>query len=242
MENFKFKQFEVQQTDSAMKIGTDAILLGAWCPLTSDTFDVLDIGAGTGILSLILAQRLSEVSSHFDIEAIEIEENAHIECAENFDNSPWTDNLFCYHASLVEFAQEMEAEYDLIVCNPPFYKDFDTSDVTPRALARSAAFMPLPHIFAAAEKLAAPSTGKLALVLPYDQKEEALHIAKMHGFYPEHILNLRGTPQSAFKRVFLYFGQQNNKASVKEITLETQRHVYTPEYIALVKEFYLNIG
>ena len=241
MENFKFKQFEVQQTHSAMKIGTDAVLLGAWCKLNQDTFSVLDIGAGTGILSLILAQRLSEISGHFEIEAIEIEDNAHIECVENFDNSPWGDSLFCYHASLVEFAQEMEEQYDLILCNPPFYKDFETSDITPRALARSAAFMPLPHIFAAAEKLRTPNTGELAIVLPFDQKEDAIHIAALHGFYPKHILNLRGTEQAPYKRIFLQMGQENTNPKIENMTLEIQRHKYTPEYIELVKELYLDL-
>lgn len=241
MENFRFKQFEVQQTQSAMKIGTDAVLLGAWCDLTEDTNSILDIGAGTGILSLIIAQRLAEKSAHFEIEAVEIEENAHIECAENFDNSPWNDHLFCYHASLIEFAQEMDSGYDLIVCNPPFYKDFDTSEITPRALARSASFMPLPHIFAAAEKLCTPKTGELAIVLPYDQKDEALHIASVHGFHPRHILNLRGTAESPYKRVFLQMSQNKTEPLSKSLTVETERHVYTPEYIELVKEFYLKM-
>lgn len=241
MENFRFKQFEVKQTQSAMKIGTDAVLLGAWCDLTKDTNRILDIGAGTGILSLIIAQRLAEETAHFDIEAIEIEEDAHIECSENFDNSPWTDHLFCYHASLIEFAQEMDGGYDLIVCNPPFYKDFDTSEITPRALARSASFMPLPHIFAAAEKLCTPQTGELAIVLPYDQKEEAIHIASVHGFYPRQILNLRGTAETSYKRVFLQMSQNNTEPLSKSLTVETERHVYTPEYLELVKDFYLKL-
>lgn len=241
MENFRFKQFEVQQTQSAMKIGTDAVLLGAWCDLTKNTNRILDLGAGTGILSLIIAQRLAEESAHFDIEAIEIEEDAHIECSENFDNSPWRDHLFCYHASLIEFAQEMDGDYDLIVCNPPFYKDFDTSEITPRALARSASFMPLPHIFATAEKLCTPQKGELAIVLPFDQKVEAIHIASVHGFYPRHILNLRGTPDTEYKRVFLQMSQTKTNPVSKSLAIETERHAYTPEYLELVKDFYLKM-
>src|SRR5699024_12654605 len=189
MDSFRFKQFEVQQSQSAMKIGTDAVLLGAWCELTYETNNVLDIGAGTGVISLIVAQRLAEKHGHFDIEAIEIEDDAHIECSLNFENSPWSEHLFCYHASLIEFAQEIEENYDLIVCKPPFYKDYNGETVTPRTLARSASFMPLPHIFAAAEKLCTPETGELAIVLPFEQKEEALHIASVHGFNPKRILN-----------------------------------------------------
>lgn len=241
MENFRFKEFEVQQMQSAMKIGTDAVLLGAWCDLNKDTQRVLDLGAGTGIISLIIAQRLATETAHFDIEAIEIEEAAQIECSENFDNSPWNDHLFCYHASLVEFAQEMDSGYDLIVCNPPFYKDFDTLEITPRALARSATYMPLTHIFAAAEKLCIPQTGELAIVLPYDQKDEAIHIASVHGFYPKQMLSLRGTPETDYKRVFLQMSQSNTEPVSKSLTIETERHVYTPEYIELVKDFYLKM-
>ena len=241
MEKFRFKQFEVQQSQSAMKIGNDAVLLGAWCELKEDTNSVLDIGAGTGVVSLILAQRLAESSGHFDIEAIEIEDEAHIECSLNFDNSPWSDHLFCYHASLVEFAQEMDEHYDLIVCNPPFYKDFDGKEITPRALARSATFMPLPHIFAAAEKLCTPESGEIAIVLPHDQKEEALHIANVHGFYPKRILNLRGTAETPYKRVFIQWNQKEVEALHENLTLETDRHKYTTEYLELVKDFYLNL-
>lgn len=241
METFRFKQFEVQQTRSAMKIGTDAVLLGAWCEITDSTEQVLDLGAGTGILSLIIAQRLAENSPYFDIEAIEIEDEAHTECVENFDNSPWNEHLFCYHASLIEFAQEVEDHYDLIVCNPPFYKNFDSTEITSRALARSASFMPLQHIFAAAEKLCTPNTGELAIVLPYEQKEEAIHIGSVHGFTPKRILNVRGTANTPFKRVFLQMGQQDNLLVAEDLIIETERHKYTSEYIQLVKDFYLNL-
>lgn len=241
MENFRFKQFEVQQSQSAMKIGTDAVLLGAWCEVSKNTNRLLDLGAGTGIISLILAQRLAELSGHFDIEAIEIEDEAHIECSLNFENSPWSEHLFCYHASLIEFAQEMDENYDLIVCNPPFHKDFDSEEVTPRSLARSASFMPLPHIFAAAEKLCTPEIGELAIVLPFEQKEEALHIANIHGFYAKRILNLRGTINTPYKRVFLQFCQHKTETLQQNIVLETERHKYTKEYLALVKDFYLNL-
>ena len=99
-----------------MKIGTDSVLLGAWCPIDNNPKTILDIGAGTGILSLMLAQRTNAQK----IEAIEIDENAFEECVENFENSIWSDRLFCYHAGLDEFTDEPEDEYEIIVCNPPF--------------------------------------------------------------------------------------------------------------------------
>lgn len=111
---FSFKQFSIQQEKSAMKVGTDAVLLGAWTPLINHPYNLLDIGAGTGIITLMLAQR----SYAEQIDAIEIEENAYEECVANFENSPWADRLFCYHVGLDEFVAELdeiEEKYDIIV-------------------------------------------------------------------------------------------------------------------------------
>ena len=116
---FVFKQFTINQDECAMKIGTDAVLLGAWTNLEHNPNSVLDIGAGTGVIALMISQR----SSAQLIDAIEIDEGAYEQCVENFENSPWSDRLFCYHASLEEFVNEMEDKYDLIISNPPFYSD-----------------------------------------------------------------------------------------------------------------------
>lgn len=115
-----------------MKIGTDGVLLGAWTPLINNPYSILDIGAGTGLIALMLAQR-----SHAEqIDALEIDEDAYEQATDNFENSPWNDRLFCFHAGLDEFMDEPEDEYDLIVSNPPFYTDAYKSDNTQRDLAR----------------------------------------------------------------------------------------------------------
>lgn len=114
---FKFKEFSIQQSRSAMKISTDGILLGAWTPIYHNPVNILDIGAGTGLISLMLAQR----SNAEAIDAIEIDDDAYEECVENFERSPWSDRLFCYHASFLEFVAEIDDQFDLIVSNPPFF-------------------------------------------------------------------------------------------------------------------------
>ena len=116
---FRFKQFTIHQDKTAMKVGTDGVLLGAWTSVESNPFSILDIGAGTGLIALQLAQR-----SHAEvIDALEIDDNAYEQAVENFENSPWSDRLFCYHAGLDEFVDEIEDKYDLIVSNPPFYTE-----------------------------------------------------------------------------------------------------------------------
>ena len=146
---FKFKQFEVEQDKCAMKIGTDAVLLGAWCPLQTNPNTILDIGAGTGIISLLLAQR----SLATQIDAIEIEENAFEQCTDNFENSVWSDRLFCFHAGLDEFVEDPEDEYDLIISNPPFYTENFKSNTVNRNLARFEDALPFDDLVAAADLL-----------------------------------------------------------------------------------------
>ena len=100
-----------------MKIGTDGILLGAWCSIKEDSNKILDIGSGTGVVSLMLAQR----SNALIIDSVEVENNAYKQTVENFENSDWSDRLFCYHSTFQDFAKELEGEkYDLIVSNPPY--------------------------------------------------------------------------------------------------------------------------
>lgn len=113
---FRFKQFSIQQDKCAMKVGTDGVLLGAWTSLEDNPYAILDIGAGTGLISLMLAQR----SQATIIDAIEIDAEAYEQCVANFEQSIWNDRLFCYHAGLDEFVDEIEDQYDLIVSNPHF--------------------------------------------------------------------------------------------------------------------------
>ena len=117
MKPFNFKRFTVHQDKCAMKIGTDGVLLAAWAN-PKNAFSILDIGSGSGLISLQMAQK----SNAEVIDAIEIDDDAFEQTVENFERSDWGDRLFCYHASLQEFTEEMEDEvYDFIISNPPFY-------------------------------------------------------------------------------------------------------------------------
>jgi len=141
---FRFKEFSIAQDKCAMKIGTDGVLLGAWTPILSEVNSILDIGTGTGIIALMLAQR----SFAETVDALEIDEDAYEQAVDNFENSPWGDRLFCYHAAFDEFVEEMQDEkYDLIVSNPPYFPHTSASEITtPRETARSQASLPFEEL------------------------------------------------------------------------------------------------
>jgi tRNA1Val (adenine37-N6)-methyltransferase len=232
---FQFKQFTVKQDKTAMKVGTDGVLLGAWAPVHHNPFSVLDIGAGTGLIALMLAQR-----THAEqIDALEIDEDAYEQAVENFENSPWGDRLFCYHAGLDEFIDEPEDEYDLIVSNPPFYSEDYKTESQQRDLARFQDAMPFEELIEAAD-LFLSENGIFAIILPYKEEEKFIALAKESALYPTQITRVKGTPTSEIKRSLLAFSR-NESPQIKtdQLTIEFERHVYTPEYIELTKEFYL---
>jgi len=233
---FKFKQFHVNQDRCAMKIGTDGVLLGAWTPLINNPYNVLDIGAGTGILSLMLAQR----SNAEQIDAIEIDEDAYEQCVENFEASPWGDKLFCFHAGLDEFVDEPEDEYDLIISNPPFYTDDYKSDNTSRDLARFEDALPFEELIDAAALLLSDN-GIFSVIIPYKEEERFISLCKEVDLFPLKITRVKGTPTSEIKRSLLAFCRLEQTPLIDELIIEISRHNYTPEYIELTKDFYLKM-
>ena len=233
---FTFKQFSVNQDRCAMKIGTDGVLLGAWTPLINNPFNVLDIGAGTGILSLMLAQR----SNAEQIDAIEIDEDAYEQCVENFETSPWGDKLFCFHAGLDEFVDEPEDEYDLIISNPPFYTDDYKSDNTSRDLARFEDALPFEELIEAAALLLSDN-GIFSVIIPFKEEERFVSMCKELDLFPLKITRVKGTPTSEIKRSLLAFCRMEQTPLIDELVIEISRHNYTPEYIELTKEFYLKM-
>ena len=234
---FTFKQFAVEQDRCAMKIGTDGVLLGAWAPTTNNPFSILDIGTGTGIIALMLAQRTNAEQ----IDALEIDEAAYEQAVDNFENSPWSDRLFCFHAGLDEFIEEPEDEYDLIISNPPFYSEDFKSDNEQRDLARFQDAMPFEDLIEAADLLLSEN-GIFVVIIPFKEEEKFLALATEFELYPFKITHVKGTPTIEIKRSLLAFSRnETTDLSVDELIIEIERHVYTPEYIALTKEFYLKM-
>jgi len=233
---FKFKQFSVAQDRCAMKIGTDGVLLGAWVSLENNPESILDIGAGTGIISLQLAQR----STTKTVDAVEIDDDAYEQCSENFEASPWGDRLFCYHASVQEFASEIEEKYDLIVSNPPFFSEDYKSDNDARDIARFNDALPFQHLVVCASHLLSEK-GVFAVILPKKEEEHFIQLASENNLYPQRICEVQGTPNSEIKRVLLEFSFKKLTPIKEALVIEISRHHYTPEYTNLVKDFYLKM-
>jgi len=235
---FSFKQFTIEQDRCAMKVGTDGVLLGAWTSLERNPQTLLDIGAGTGLIALMLAQR----STAEQIDAIEIDEDAYEQCVENFENSPWADRLFCFHSSLDEFAEEMEGEtYDLIVSNPPFFLPNETELIPEnRKKARFYDSLPFEHLVSYASQLLSEK-GELAVVIPFAEEEKLIASAQAKKLFPYRITRVRGTKTAPIKRCLIQFSFVEQNLEEQELILETSRHDYTEEYKELVKDFYLKL-
>ncbi len=233
---FVFKEFSVNQDRCAMKIGTDGVLLGAWASIAKNPLSILDIGTGTGILALMLAQR----STAETIEALEIDDNAFEQAAENFENSPWGDRLFCYHAGFNEFVEEIDEKYDLIVSNPPFYKEDYKTNNQKRNLARFSDALPFDHLLYGTAKLLS-NNGTACFIIPFNEENEFVAIAEKMNLYPNKITRVRGTKDSEIKRSLLEFSFHKSETEVNELVIEIARHQYSEEYTTLTKDFYLKM-
>jgi len=233
---FRFKQFSVAQEHCAMKIGTDAVLLGAWADVDSQPNSILDIGAGTGVLTLMLAQR----SGAELIDALEIDDAAYEQCVGNFEASDWGDRLFCYHAALDEFTEEIEDQYDLIISNPPFYTDTFKTENEERNKARFEDAMPFTELLKSVSKLLSP-TGQFNVVIPFSEESSFIELAAKEGLYPSRILHIRGQESSPVKRSLICFRFEKLTIETQELIIEITRHQYTKEYTNLTKDFYLKL-
>lgn len=219
-----------------MKIGTDGVLLGAWCPINEDVKSVLDIGAGTGIIALMIAQR----SKAQQIDAIEIEENAFEECVENFEKSPWSDRLYCYHAGIDELIDDPEDEYDIIVSNPPFYTDNNTCLTESRTIARSENSLPFELLIEAADLLLSEK-GIFAVILPRKEEDPFINLCKESFLFPFEILRVKGSINSNEIRSLVAFKREISHVKINQLTIEISRHKYTEEYKKIVEDFYLKM-
>jgi len=219
-----------------MKVGTDSILLGSWVNIAEEDHSVLDIGAGTGVLALMMAQR----SNAGLIDAIEIEAGAYEQCVTNFEASPWSDRLFCYHCSLEEFIAEIEDTYDLILSNPPFHSEDIQSTDFARHSARHSQSLPFKVLLQAVSQLLKPQ-GTFSVIIPATAVDSFCEEAKNHGLFVRRRTRVRAHPKAVFKRALLEFGKTKESAIEDEITISDDSGNYTEVYTDLTKDFYKNL-
>lgn len=236
MEAFQFKQFTINQNKTAMKVGTDGVLLGAWVRLNTEINSILDIGTGTGLIALQLAQR----SNLETIDALEIEPQAFEQTVENFEASNWGDRLYCYHTSLQEFTKEIDESYDLIVSNPPYYQDNHQIENEERAIARHNTSLTYHELISCTAKLLSKN-GECAFIIPFEDEVSFLDLALKHYLFPLRITRVKGNEATSIKRSLLQFSFTKTQPEIDELVIEISRHQYTEAYKNLVKDFYLKM-
>ncbi len=233
---FEFKQFRIEQERAAMKVGTDGVLLGAWC--RTDGFNhALDIGSGTGLISLMLAQRNSSLL----VDAIDIDEGAYLDTSHNFETSPWSQRLFCVQNDLKIFSAETPRKYDLIVCNPPFFTHAVKSAEPGRKLARHTDALSYEELIGNVALLLTVN-GSFNVILPVDEEQHFCHLASWERLFPRRIVRVKPNPDLPPVRVLMEFGFEAVLEEEGLLTIETNtRHVYSEECKKLLKDFYLNL-
>lgn len=234
MSEFRFKKFKIKQYKTAAKIGTDAVLLGSWTEIHSGMKNILDIGAGSGIISLMLAQR----TENSNIFAIEIDFDAYSECTENFQNSPWNHRLQSIKSDLKEFTSK--TKFDLIVSNPPFFTENTLAPDLKRNRARNTVGLSFELLIRKVDELL-NSSGVFSVILPYKETEKFCELARKFNLYPFLKTFVKGHKNAPLKRSLMAFSREHKICVCSELVIEIQRHQYTEDYIELTKDFYLKM-
>lgn len=230
---FKFKSFVVEQKDCAMKVTTDSCLFGAWiADQISDKQLVLDIGGGTGLLSLMLAQK----NSNFKITSVEIENNCFQQLKENILQSSFVNQIMPIHANILDF--NSTAKFNTIISNPPFYENQLKSDRTAVNQARHEQSLSLKALFVKVNDLL-DRNGVFYLLLPQYRINETVQLANQVGFYPALITQVKQTPAHQPFRVMFRFEKTNQECKHTEITITESNSNYTATFVALLKDYYL---
>jgi len=230
---FIFKQFTIQQESTAMKVGTDGVLLGAWTS-GEDARRILDIGTGTGLIAIMMAQRFSG-----EVTALEMDHQAYIQASENIRNCKWSHRIHPVHQSFQNFHPTRSRLFDLILSNPPYFQQALQPPDKQRSTARHNFTLPPEELLEGSIRLLTPK-GILSLILPVDEAEGFISIAEKKDLfcnrrtlvYP----NLRKRP----KRMLLEFSFHQTPLQEDTLTIETnRRHHFTKEYQELTRDFYL---
>lgn len=232
---FQFKQFAVWHDKCAMKVGTDGVLLGAWTSVESSE-QILDIGTGTGLVALMLAQR-----SPASVMALEIDEIAAQQALENVARSPWGNRIGVLCRDFRKFyAEKSDQKYDTIVSNPPYFANSLKCPDGQRNTARHNDDLSYEELLKGVSNLLSRN-GTFTVVIPMDASDSFKSIAFLHGLYPSRQLLVKTKPGAAPKRTLISFTFEEQNCQEENLLIEVSRHQYSDEYIKLTRDFYLKM-
>jgi tRNA1Val (adenine37-N6)-methyltransferase len=231
---FLFKQFAIHQDRCTMKVGTDGVLLGAWVDV-SGVRNALDIGAGSGIIAIMLGQRAPEAHIH----AVEIEREAFDQAQANMQQAPWSDRLAIFHTAIQNYAAQHNGKYDLIVSNPPFFSGGTFSHQADRNSVRHTVKLPHGDLLAAVRTLL-HDEGRFGVVLPYIEGLRFQELARSYKLYASKILEVRPKQAKPVERLLMQFEKQEREPQLDELVIQHDGpNEWTEAYQALTGAFYL---
>lgn len=232
MSHFKFKQFEIQQVKTAMKVNTDGVLLGA-CVLIDNSKTILDVGTGTGVIALMIAQKFADA----DILSVEIDKDAALEAKFNVQNSQWNDRIKVINDDFLIFAKNFAQKIDLIVSNPPFFENQLVSEDSKKLLARHTLSLPFAKFIKCVSKLLSDN-GRFYVILPFNLHQNFVSLCNENNLFISSKLNIFPTENKPANRIILSFSKQKEQFNEQNLFIR-KNGKYSDEYLELTSDFYL---
>lgn len=236
-EGFTFKQFFVAHDCCAMKVSTDGVVLGAWVPLP-DNGPVLDIGSGSGLLSLMLAQRAADCGVLLSIDAVEIDKAAWQQSCDNVACSPWPQTITCYHADILNWQPADRADYQLIVCNPPYYQFGPECQQKNRTLARHSQSLQHQALLAKVAQLIAHD-GLFCVILPVMQAQQIKIMASESGWFLRYQCDLAEYQDRPPHRILLAWSRHHGVCQQQGLSIRQSSGLYSEDFQQITSSFYL---
>jgi tRNA1Val (adenine37-N6)-methyltransferase len=231
---FTFKKFRVNQDRNVMRVGTDAVILGSWTN-PGNAERILDVGTGTGLLALMMAQR-----SEAEVHAVDIEEEAFEQARENFILSPWNERLIAHHLSLQHYSVICQDRYDLVISNPPYFLHAHKGHSETRNLARHLdRGLNIPDLCNCVRSLLKPE-GRFCVIFPPKEAVKFMEYAETHGLYVNRLTRVKTKPGKEVKRMLMELEMERKEMQVDELIICDQDMNFTEKYLKLTADFYLN--
>ena len=228
MKPFRFQKFDIIQHENVFRVGTDGVLLGALCKV-ENAQKILEVGTGTGLISLMLAQR----NPNAEITALDLNEDAVKLAQENFKNSPFSERLQVFHQDFKTF--ESQKEYDFVVCNPPF---FEENNSVKDILARQQVELTFRNLIQKTSKILS-SEGIFSVIIPSESAQEFENLAEDFGLYLVRKVNIFSIENGALKRNVLEFSKKKSALETLDFTIEKSPRKYSDQYLEITKEFHV---